>query len=535
MIVAYKAQIENSEEASHTEEVWVDTGEVDEEGNPVYEIEEVTVTDELGGWVEEQITDFSVENLAAYEQDGFTAVAVDDEGVETDVQWTEVEEPADPYEQVELDIAGIAAAGNQHFWHNSDGASEYGGTGAHVTDIEKDEWVDAVADGFSDLSDEKPYHNLLMNSLGILLRRALNTLVSISKTAIAFFDGEGNQASNIVASFGKDGIQIGKSGNARVELDYRSFSIYDKNGSSFFNIEDRRDSSGYAIVTDHFKGDGTSSRFEYSLTPSNYGEVTVSVDGTELAEGADFTAYATAVRLTQPPADGAVVLISYKSSSGYAKAFTFGSRSASSTIGGSSFSEGIDTSAAGYASHAEGEKCAASGKHSHAEGYGSTAAGSRSHAEGSQTMASGAFGSHAEGNGTKANGDSSHAEGSFSKAIGARAHAEGDQTQASGGASHAEGAYTKAVGSCSHAGGNSTIAADDNQTAIGVMNKETTGPLVVGIGGNGTRKNGLALDWSGSLDIAGVYKSNDKAGITQTVTIGDKTLTITGGIITGVS
>lgn len=236
MIVAYKAQIENSEEASHTEEVWVDTGEVDEEGNPVYEIEEVTVTDELGGWVEEQITDFSVENLAAYEQDGFTAVAVDDEGVETDVQWTEVEEPADPYEQVELDIAGIAAAGNQRFWHNSDGASEYGGTGAHVTDTEKDEWVDAVADGFSDLSDEKPYHNLLMNSLGILLRRALNTLVSISKTAIAFFDGEGNQASNIVASFGRDGARIGKRSGMNMLLAPTYLNLRDSNDIARFGV-----------------------------------------------------------------------------------------------------------------------------------------------------------------------------------------------------------------------------------------------------------------------------------------------------------
>lgn len=95
----------------------------------------------------------------------------------------------------------VANAVNQHFWDD--------GNGAHVTDVTKDEWTKAVEDEFSDLSQDKQYPNVLLNSLGMLLRSALNNLVSITRSAIAFYDGNGNTANNIVASFGAV-TQIGK-------------------------------------------------------------------------------------------------------------------------------------------------------------------------------------------------------------------------------------------------------------------------------------------------------------------------------------
>lgn len=100
------------------------------------------------------------------------------------------------------EAASVASAINQHFWTDDNGA--------HVTDMTQDAWTKAVAAGFPDVSDSKPYPNLLMNSLGILLRSALNNLVSITRSAIAFYDGIGNSASNITARFGGDGAQIGK-------------------------------------------------------------------------------------------------------------------------------------------------------------------------------------------------------------------------------------------------------------------------------------------------------------------------------------
>lgn len=84
-----------------------------------------------------------------------------------------------------------ARAADQHFWQDSNGA--------HVTEIEKDEWASSPSG-----------HNILMNSLGILLRKALANLVSITESAVAFFDGEGNAAGNVTASFGPSGAVVGK-------------------------------------------------------------------------------------------------------------------------------------------------------------------------------------------------------------------------------------------------------------------------------------------------------------------------------------
>ena len=112
----------------------------------------------------------------------------------------------------------VAEATNQHFWSDT--------SGAHITDVTQDEWAAAVDDDFSDYDpDTKPYHNQLLNSLGILLRTALNNLVSITRSAIAFYDGVGNAASNIVARFGSDGAQIGKSTGQHVAIDQDSLDI----------------------------------------------------------------------------------------------------------------------------------------------------------------------------------------------------------------------------------------------------------------------------------------------------------------------
>lgn len=122
-------------------------------------------------------------------------------------------------------------AGTQFFWQNETDSETYGGSGVHVTNDKKDDWVEAVADNFPDLSDEHPYHNILMNSLGILLRRALNNLVSITRNAIAFYDGLGNNSTNIVATFGASGAQIGKSDSQHAVVDPNGLAVYNGDGS----------------------------------------------------------------------------------------------------------------------------------------------------------------------------------------------------------------------------------------------------------------------------------------------------------------
>lgn len=121
----------------------------------------------------------------------------------------------------------VAEATNQHFFADDNGA--------HITDVTQDEWSAAVADEFSDYDPTtKPYHNQLLNSLGILLRTALNNLVSITRSAIAFYDGTGNAASNIVARFGADGAQIGYVDEPHVEISNHSLGLVNNSAEPFY-------------------------------------------------------------------------------------------------------------------------------------------------------------------------------------------------------------------------------------------------------------------------------------------------------------
>jgi hypothetical protein len=88
----------------------------------------------------------------------------------------------------------VADATGQHFWSDDNGI--------HITEAEQADW-ETQASG----------RNILINSLGILLRNALNYLVSITQGAIAFYDGLGNSASNMMASFGRSGTELYSNGS----------------------------------------------------------------------------------------------------------------------------------------------------------------------------------------------------------------------------------------------------------------------------------------------------------------------------------
>lgn len=86
----------------------------------------------------------------------------------------------------------VAEAVNQHFWHDDNGA--------HVTEATQEEW---------EQSHSGP--NSLWNSLGMLFRDGLNNLLALvggSNPGVAIYDGNGNDADNVVASFDKDGIGL---------------------------------------------------------------------------------------------------------------------------------------------------------------------------------------------------------------------------------------------------------------------------------------------------------------------------------------
>ena len=93
---------------------------------------------------------------------------------------------------------------SQHFWYDSNGA--------HVSTEA------GVADGA---------RNSLWNSLGIFFRSAANYLVGITQSAVQFYDGLGNAAANIMASFGATGARIGYAAKAHVAIDADSVDFND--------------------------------------------------------------------------------------------------------------------------------------------------------------------------------------------------------------------------------------------------------------------------------------------------------------------
>lgn len=383
---------------------------------------------------------------------------------------------------IAAEAQAAAEATEQHFWHRSvDESGDGAGTGAFVTDEEQETFLDAMAHDVQP-TETRPLHNLLMNASGILLRAAKRIRASFTPSGVAFYDGQGNEASNVVAAFGADGAQIGNDSGTRLKMDYHSMELIDKEGNTFFHVSDLRsnhtaeDEFGeglYYVVTENWTGDGQSRSYSlaYTSTTTNY---KVYVDGVEVESVRKEFEY---FSLTSAPSDGAEIEVVYPTSDIRFKAYTLGVRSSVGAVGLMSV----------------------------AEGRGNTASGRYSHAEGGYNKAAGEF-SHAEGESTEATGDHSHAEGSFNYAIGANSHAEGVSARATGDYSHAEGINTEAIGRFSHAEGNHTEAASAAQHVQGRRNISDDANKYADIVGNGSgdvKSNAYTLDWDGNGQFAG--------------------------------
>lgn len=108
----------------------------------------------------------------------------------------------------------IAEATNQYFWNDDNGA--------HVTTVSQD--TDPT--GTTGV-------NALWNTLGLLLRNGANILSQFAQGAVSFYDGEGNEAENVTASFGKTGAFIGSIGNNMLELNGIGLTGYDADNETF--------------------------------------------------------------------------------------------------------------------------------------------------------------------------------------------------------------------------------------------------------------------------------------------------------------
>lgn len=349
----------------------------------------------------------------------------------------------------------VADAVNQHFFADT--------SGIHVTEATQEEWETSHSGA-----------NVLINSVGQLFRDGLNNLLTLTTEgnarALTIWDGLGNTAAHVRAIIGA-AIQLGNASESHALLDYHSMQLVDKNGNAYFHASDLRDATGYATITDTFRGDGSTRVFSLSVTPTTTDYTVTVSDGS----GGAVTKSETKVTFATAPTSGATITVEYVTTSDDAKAYTLGTRRGS-TVGAMSTVIGKGGYAPGAYAVAEGNFCTAGGGSSHAEGFGCVARGG---------------GSHAEGQNTTASGGSSHAEGSDTTASGACGHAEGWDTTASGYFSHAQNRGTR--------------AAYINQTAIGRYNDNNSGnALEIG---NGTddehRSNAFAVDWAGNVECAG--------------------------------
>lgn len=332
--------------------------------------------------------------------------------------------------------------------------------------------------------------NTLTDNEGIKLRNLTAVLGQFTSSAVEFYDGLGNAASNIVAWFGADGAQIGRTAESHIAMDYHSLQLVDKAGTNYFHVSDLRDRDGIAELTERFVAtEGENQSFELEYYPTDIDGISASTSDGEVTFTFDRTN--NAVVLDNALSNGTELFVSYTTMDNKTKAFTFGSRRSGYKIGPMSFSAG--------------HLAVASNPYSYAEGFSTTASGFNSHAEGSTSTASGNF-SHAEGNRTTASGGFSHAEGYRTVASGGSSHAEGNQTTASGSCSHAEGNQTTAYGSHSHAEGDHTIARAIDSHVIGRYNIDDTDAeyaFIVGNGHSSGRSNAFTVDWFGNVTCAG--------------------------------
>ena len=332
---------------------------------------------------------------------------------------------------------GKATATANHFWADS--------AGVHVS---------------TDSGTAAGEFNSLFASAGLLFRKAANNLISLTSSALAFYDGLGNNASNIIARFGADGATIGRDSEAQLSITPRSVIAQDAENNTFFTAKDKRGADGLANYSEHFYGDGRTDTFMLSVdvvadtivVRDGFGQVLTPAYKDERS-----------IRFNTPPARG-VIYVTAKSASPLLKNYVLGiypDEQATPTPGVMSVAESIGASGGNY---------------SHAEGSGTTK-GNYSHAEGV-----------------------SFAEGDYS-------HAEGSST-ASGMYAHAEGRGTKATGNYSHAGGYNTSATGDSQVAIGKSNAtDDSKAVIVGNGTDLARSNALTIDWQGNAWAAGAVQS----------------------------
>ena len=278
--------------------------------------------------------------------------------------------------------ARIAGNTNQYFWHVESGAD----TGAHITEIPQKDFLDDPSGG-----------NLLARSNGIAMRVGMTELSQFTPTAVNFLDGEGNETSNIIASFGGNQSVIGKTSESHLQMDHHSIKGIDKEGAVYFHVGDLRedDGSGHflAEISEHF-ADNASQTITLTLTVYSIIGVYIWNDPTT---SYTFDGNRTITLGSGVYSQGDTVTVIYTTTSRYAKLYTLGIRHVddvpapmSIAIGLNNISQGFASCTIGRGNTARLDQAMAVGNDCHAYGTQSFAGGLHSRADGNHAFAFGA-------------------------------------------------------------------------------------------------------------------------------------------------
>lgn len=108
----------------------------------------------------------------------------------------------------------VAEAVNQHFFADT--------SGIHVTEATQEDWDESHTGA-----------NVLINSVGQLFRDGLNNLLTLTTQngarALTIWDGLGNAASNVLATFGANETHLGMGGDGTLYLARDKFRIHSRN------------------------------------------------------------------------------------------------------------------------------------------------------------------------------------------------------------------------------------------------------------------------------------------------------------------
>lgn len=214
-------------------------------------------------------------------------------------------------QQAQIDAAAdVANATAQHFWADSNGA--------HVS---------------TDAGDPEGAQNALWNSLGMLFRKGANNLLALvtgNDPGVLIYDGNGNAATNVVASFASDLIELGKGsvnavielcgGMARLRYDQMGMFLESLNAYTWLRL--REDTSDNYVTIGATERMSSASHTAYVKMDATSTESSVFLAANKVR--ADLPGVAGSLRpigiysvtMTTPPSDGADATVYFNTAAG---------------------------------------------------------------------------------------------------------------------------------------------------------------------------------------------------------------------------